>query len=371
MSLLEQGICLEEALQAFDFGGQVAGALRYGKGHINDTFAVYTQQPDDSAKRYLLQRINTHVFKDAGGLMQNILGVTEYLRKIIIENGGDPNRETLTVVRDKGGNPYFTDSDGGKWRCYIFIEDAIGYQVAETPEIFKASANAFGNFTRLLESYPAETLHETIPKFHDTRDRFKKFEAALAADSLGRAKDCQAEIEFTLAHKDDCGKLMDLLDAGKLPLRVTHNDTKLNNILMDPATQKGVCVIDLDTVMPGLTLHDYGDSIRFGANTATEDEKDLGIVNFSLPLFETYTAGYLETAGSAMSAFEKELMPWGAKLMTLECGMRFLTDHLEGDTYFRTAREGHNLDRCRTQYKLVADMEELWSDMNQIIAKYL
>lgn len=370
MEFLEQGICLEEALSGFDFGGKVAGALRYGSGHINDTFAVYTQQADDSAKRFILQRINTNVFKDPIGLMQNIDGVTQYLRKQIEANGGDPDRETLTVLPAINGTPIYTTKDGGCWRCYLFVENTICYQVAETPELFNASGKAFGNFARLLENYPADTLHETIAHFHDTRVRYHNFVLALEADKLGRAKDCQKEIDFALAHKEDCAVLMDQLEAGELPLRVTHNDTKLNNILMDPITNQGVCIIDLDTVMPGLLLNDFGDSIRFGANHSAEDEKDLSKVNFSLPLYETYTQGYLETAGSAMTVNEKELLPWGAKLMTLECGLRFLTDYLEGDVYFKTHREGQNLDRCRTQFKLVADMEENWDEMQAITKKY-
>lgn len=370
MSFLEQGICLEEALAGFDFGGEVAGALRYGAGHINDTFAVYTQQKDGTGKRFILQRINTHVFKNPVELMENIDGVTQYLRKKIIENGGDPDRETLTVLPSVHGTPIFTTPDGGAWRCYLFVEDTICYQVAETPELFNASGKAFGNFARLLEEYPAETLHETIPNFHDTRVRFRNFVQALEQDKLKRAAQCGAEIEFALAHKDDCAVLMDLLENGELPLRVTHNDTKLNNILMDPKTNQGVCIIDLDTVMPGLLLNDFGDSIRFGANHSAEDEKDLSKVNFSLPLYETYTQGYLQTAGSAMTAKEKEMLPWGAKLMTLECGLRFLTDFLEGDVYFKTHREGQNLDRARTQFKLVADMEDCWQQMQEIAKKY-
>lgn len=371
MSFLEKGIGLEDALQAFDFGGQVAGALRFGEGHINDTFAAYTQQQDTTCKRFILQRINTRIFTDPAGLMENIVGVTSYLRKEIEESGGDPDRETLTVLATKEGKEYYTSPENHVWRAYLFVEDAVCYQTAESPELFAASARAFGNFTRLLEGYPAHTLHETIAKFHDTRVRFQNFKKALEADSQGRAKDCPAEIDFVLAREKDCAVLMDLLDAGQLPLRVTHNDTKLNNVLMDPVKVEGVCVIDLDTVMPGLSLHDFGDSIRFGASTAAEDEPDLSKVSFSLPLYETYTAAYLEVAGGAMTDKEKEMMPWGAKLMTLECGMRFLTDYLEGDHYFRTHREGHNLDRCRTQLKLVADMEQCWSQMEAVVQKYI
>lgn len=370
MQLLEQGICLEEALCAWDFGGQVAGALRYGKGHINDTFCVYIQTHEGDGARYILQRINTDVFKKPDELMENIVGVTDYLRNIVIKSGGDPARETMTVLRTKENKTYFTDSCGKAWRVYPFVEGTICLQTAETPQLFHAAARAFGRFQRLLAEYPADTLHETIEYFHDTRVRFQNFKKALEADKLGRAKNVQKEIEFVLAREDDCGVLMNLLDAGELPLRVTHNDTKLNNILIDKKSGEGVCVIDLDTVMPGLSLHDFGDSIRFGANHSAEDEKDLERVEFDLPLFETYAQGFLSAAGGALTVKEKEYLPWGAKLMTLECGMRFLTDYLEGDTYFKVKREEQNFDRCRTQFKLVADMERDWDEIQAIIKKY-
>jgi hypothetical protein len=369
MQLLEQGIGLEQALAAWDFGGQVAGALRFGKGHINDTFAVYTQQADTTCRRFILQRINTRVFTDPAGLMENITGVTGYLRGAIAGAGGDPNRETLTVAPTKEGKSFFTAENGDAWRVYYFIEDAVCYQTAETPELFRVSAVAFGNFARQLQNYPAHTLRETIPNFHHTPTRFKALQRAIAANSQNRAKACAAEIEFALAREADCAVLTNLQEKGELPLRVTHNDTKLNNIMIDPKTMRGVCVIDLDTVMPGLWLNDYGDSIRFGAHGATEDERDLGKVSLSLPLFETYTDGYLEAAGPVLTPLEKELMPWGARLMTLECGIRFLADFLEGDVYFKTARPAHNLDRCRTQFKLVTDMERAWDEINAIVKR--
>lgn len=361
---------LGEALAAWDWNGQVAGALRYGAGHINDTFCVYVQDEAGDCVRYILQRINTNTFKDPKGLMENICGVTGYLRRMIEEQGGDAMRETMNVVPTRDGQPYYADTDGGAWRVYTFVEGTVCLQKAETPEDFYESAVAFGNFQRQLAGYDASTLHETIARFHDTVSRYENFEKALAADVCGRAAGVQAEIEFVKARKADCGYMVGLLARGELPLRVTHNDTKLNNILMDKATRKGICVIDLDTVMPGLAANDYGDSIRFGANDCAEDEPDLARVNFSLPLFESYTKGFLQAAGGALTPLEKETLPWGAKLMTLECGIRFLTDYLEGDHYFRTHREGQNLDRCRTQFKLVRDMEEQWGEMAAIVKKY-
>ena len=251
------------------------------------------------------------------------------------------------------------------------MEYTVCYQAAETPERVAASGRAFGRFQRLLRDYPADTLHETIPRFHDTEDRLRKFKAAVAADPMGRVKDCQEDIEFMLARDGDCSVALDALRAGMLPLRVTHNDTKLNNVLMDAETGEALCVIDLDTVMPGLAINDFGDSIRFGANHSAEDEPDLSKVNFDIGLFETYTAAILAEAGGALTEAEIRYLPWGAKLMTLECGIRFLTDHLEGDRYFHISRPGQNLDRARTQRKLVADMEQCWDRLNAIVARYL
>lgn len=370
MALCKAEETLSEALTGFDFGGQIVGAVRYGKGHINDTFCVYTQDEAGDCVRFILQRINTNTFTDPDGLMENIVGVTDYLRGIIEKNGGDIARETITVQRTKEGKYYYRDSQGGCWRVYPFVEGTVCLQAVEDPEQFYQSAVAFGNFQRLLAGYDASTLHETIAKFHDTRNRFVNFKKALEADVCGRAKDVQPEIDFVLAREKDCAVLMDQLEAGKLPLRVTHNDTKLNNILMDKKTGTGICVIDLDTVMPGLALNDFGDSIRFGANHCAEDEKDLSKVNFDLDLFEIYTKGFLEAAGDALTTAEKENLPWGAKLMTLECGIRFLTDYLEGDHYFRVHRKGQNLDRCRTQFKLVSDMEANWDKMSAISLQY-
>ncbi len=361
---------IQQALAAFDFGGQIVGAVRYGQGHINDTFCVYVQDEEGECVRFILQRMSAAAFKHPDQLMQNICGVTEHLRKKIIAQGGDPARETMTVKNTRDDKPFFTDDEGGAWRVYPFVENTKCLQVAETPELFYASAKAFGHFQSQLSDYPASTLFETIEKFHDTENRFANFEKALAADVMGRAATAQPEIDFVLAHKADCSVALDALRSGKLPLRVTHNDTKLNNVLMDKTTNEGICVIDLDTTMPGLSINDFGDSIRFGANHSAEDERDLSKVNFDIDLFDIYTKGFLEGAGGALTPAELEYLPWGAKLMTLECGIRFLTDYLEGDHYFRIHRDGQNLDRCRTQFKLVRDMEEQWADMEAVIKKY-
>jgi len=355
---------LNESLAAFDFGAPAVETVRFGEGHINDTFAVRTQ----SGKRFILQRISPAAFKQPGQLMENITGVTQYLERIISQSGGDPNRETLRVLRARDGASCFYDSAGCCWRAFPFIEETICCQSADTPELFAASGRAFGRFQQLLRDYPAETLHETIPNFHNTEDRLAKLKAAVAEDPLGRAGDCRAEIDFMLEREADCSVTLQALREGALPLRVTHNDTKLNNVLMDETTGEGLCIIDLDTVMPGLAVNDFGDSIRFGANHCAEDETDLSKVALDLDLFQVYTAAFLEGTGGALTRAEIEYLPWGAKLMTLECGMRFLTDHLVGDVYFHISRPGQNLDRCRTQCKLVSDMERHWEQMKQIVA---
>ena len=361
---------LQAALGAFDFGGEVVGAVRYGMGHINDTFCVHTQPGEDPCRRFILQRISSGAFHHPDQLMENIVGVTSFLSKEIAAAGGDPARETMQVVPTKDGKSFYADAEGGAWRVYPFIEDTVCLQAAETPELFEASAFAFGNFQRMLKDYPADTLYVTIPHFHDTEDRLRKLKAAVAADVMGRVKDVQPELDFVAAREADCSVALQALRDGKLPLRVTHNDTKLNNVLIDRESGKGICVIDLDTVMPGLSINDFGDSIRFGANHSAEDERDLSKVNFDISLFDVYTRGYLEGAAGALTDAELDYLPWGAKLMTLECGIRFLTDYLEGDHYFRTHREGQNLDRCRTQFKLVSDYEKQWDDMKAVVDKY-
>ncbi len=361
---------LGEVLSSFDLSAPVVGAVRFGQGHINDTFVVHTQPEDRCCRRFILQRMSPAAFKRPDQLMENIIGVTDYLGREIGRHGGDRSREALEVIRPRSGAPYYTDSQGGAWRVYPFVEGTVCYQSAETPELFAASGRAFGRFQRLLQGYPAATLHETIPRFHDTEDRLSKLKAAVAEDKLGRVKECREEIDFMLSREADCSVALQALREGKLPLRVTHNDTKLNNVLMDEKTGEGVCIIDLDTVMPGLAINDFGDSIRFGANHCAEDERDLSKVSLDVDLFRVYTQAFLEGAEGSLTAQEVAYLPWGAKLMTLECGMRFLTDHLVGDEYFHISREGQNLDRCRTQCKLVKDMEDRWAELEAIVAQY-
>ena len=353
------------AASAFDFGGpMVCDPHHYGEGHINDTYVVWRA---DHTKRFILQRINTDTFTDPAGLMENICGVTRHLRTKIQAEGGDPGRECLNVIPTLSGAAYYIDSEGNAWRAYDFVENTVCLQQVGCEADFRTVAETLGKFQNQLADYPASTLHETIARFHDTPNRYANFEKALAADALGRAKTIAPEIAFIHAREKDCHVLLGQLAAGEIPLRVTHNDTKINNVLLDEATGKGICVIDLDTVMPGLSAYDFGDSIRTGANDCAEDEPDQSKVHFDLHLYEVFAKGYLSTAGSTMHTAEKRSLAWGAKLMTLECGIRFLTDYLEGDHYFHIARPDHNLDRARTQFTLVQQMEEVFDQMLEIV----
>ena len=356
---------LYAATSAFDFGGpMVCDPHHYGEGHINDTFVVWRA---DHTKRFILQRINTDTFTDPAGLMENICGVTRHLRTKIQAEGGDPGRECLNVIPTLSGAAYYIDSEGNAWRAYDFVENTVCLQQVGCEADFRTVAETLGKFQNQLADYPASTLHETIARFHDTPNRYANFEKALAADALGRAKTIAPEIAFIHAREKDCHVLLDQLAAGEIPLRVTHNDTKINNVLLDEATGKGICVIDLDTVMPGLSAYDFGDSIRTGANDCAEDEPDQSKVHFDLHLYEVFAKGYLSTAGSTMHTAEKRSLAWGARLMTLECGIRFLTDYLEGDHYFHIARPNHNLDRARTQFTLVRQMEDVFDQMTAIV----
>ena len=360
---------ISQILAAYALPGTVADVARHGKGHINDTFCVVCRMPEGGTARFILQRLSQAAFPHPEEVMENFVGITSYLRREILAEGGDPLRETLSLVKTGDGADFVTDAEGRAWRLMPFIENAECYQSA-TPELFAASGRAFGRFQYMLRDYPARTLHETIPHFHDTESRFEQFLAALEADKMNRAEGVSPEIQFILRRKADCGVALRALREGKLPLRVTHNDTKLNNILIDRDTHEGICIIDLDTTMPGLAINDFGDSIRFGANHCLEDEQDLTKVNFDISLYEVFTRGFLEGARGSLTSAELEYLPWGARLMTLECGIRFLTDYLDGDHYFHVSHPRQNLDRARTQLKLVKDMEEQFDAMGAVVAKY-
>lgn len=353
---------LNEVMRHFKANSNVSP---YGEGHINDTFLA-----DSSPYRYLLQRINHNIFKDVDGLMNNIVAVTDYLREVITKEGGNPDRETLTVIRTTDDKNYYCSPEGKYYRMYIYIEDSVAYQQVENKEQFYHAAKAFGKFQNQLAGFDASRLNETIPDFHNTRARFAQLKEAIKNDKAGRLKEVQAEVEFALARENEVGIVVDAIERGEIPLRVTHNDTKLNNVLFDNKTDEAVCVIDLDTVMPGSMLYDYGDSIRFGASSGPEDEKDLDKIYCDLELFDAYTKGFLEELSDSITEKELDLLPFSARLMTYECGIRFLADYLNGDTYFKIHYPEQNLDRCRTQFKLVADMEKKDAQMTEIVNKY-
>ncbi|MDL2249975.1 hypothetical protein M2145_000275 [Lachnospiraceae bacterium PF1-21] len=361
---------LKEVRENFQFEGTLIYEGLYGSGHINDTFLLVYEIAEMGQIKVILQRMNNEVFLKPVELMENIVGVTTYLRERIIEHGGNPERETLNVIPTISEQPYYVDSEGDYWRSYKYITDATSYDVVEKPEHFYESAVAFGNFQYLLDGYQADTLHETIKGFHDTRARVVALKRAIESDIMGRAAFVQNEIAFALEREELGNYLGELLLIGDLPLRVTHNDTKFNNIMIDNKTGHGICVIDLDTVMPGLAVNDFGDAIRFGASTAVEDEQDLTKVACDMELFALFTKGFIKGCGGKLTPQEIESLPMGAKVMTYECGVRFLTDYLQGDIYFKTHRKGHNLDRCRTQFKLVEDMEAKWEIMQEIVKKY-
>ena len=352
---------MEEIALQFALDGSPISCRIFGEGHVNRTYRIVT----DHGKHYILQHVSGTAFHDVPGLMENVARVTEVLAR----NSADP-RESLRLISTYDGVNWVRDREGEYWRVYEFVEDSLCLQAAESPADFYESAVAFGRFQHMLRDFPIDTLHETIPNFHNTPDRFRIFHETLAADPCGRAADVKREIDFFLAREEESGALQAMRESGELPLRVTHNDTKLNNVLLDAATRKALCVIDLDTVMPGLVAYDFGDAIRFGASTGAEDEKDLSKIEMDLSLFATFADGFIPACGG-LTPREIETLPLGAKLMTLECGLRFLTDYLDGDHYFGIARPEHNLDRARTQIKLVEDMEAKWDAMQAVIQNYM
>lgn len=334
-------------------------------GHINLTYFVNCS----GAFRYVMQRINTNIFTKPDELIENILNVTEFIRSKLDAAGRDTKREVLRLIPTTDGKYIYRDSEGGVWRLYDAITNARTYQSADIPGLFYSSAYAFGSFQRQLADFPAEKLHETIVNFHNTVSRYADFEKAVSEDRAGRASSVPDDIAFVREHKDLCSYIVDRIASGEYPLRVTHNDTKLNNVMIDDDTHEALCVIDLDTVMPGSVLYDFGDSIRFGASSATEDEHDLSKVYMKPDLFEEYLRGFLAGLENSLTEAEIDGLPYGAIVITFETGIRFLTDYLNGDTYFATHYEGQNLYRTRTQFKLVADMLGKLPQMMEIVNK--
>lgn len=342
----------------FQLDGIPVSCVQSGNGHINETYLLVTNRPH----AYILQKINHHVFPDIPRLMKNLIAVTDHLRR------QDPDRNhVLTLVPTVDGAPYLQTPSREYWRLYEYIYDSISQDIPETPDDFRQSGMAFGQFQNQLSDFPADTLAETIPHFHDTPHRYGQFHQALRENRAGRRDAVRAETDWFLSREEQASRLMALYRQGALSLRVTHNDTKMNNVLLHYRTRTPLCIIDLDTVMPGLVANDFGDSIRFGANTAAEDETDLDRVSLSLPMYRAYAQGFLKACGKALTRCERESLPLGAHMMTLECGLRFLTDYLNGDIYFHIRRPSHNLDRARTQIRLAQDMESKMTDMQSIV----
>ena len=359
-------IDLQPIAAHFAIEGRFLMAEPYGCGHINSTYCLYYDRESLPPTRVILQRINTDIFRDTEGLMNNIALVTDHIRS---KNADSPDRDrcTLTVIPTTEGALFYRTEAGDCYRAYVFVENSFSLQQVENAAQFESLAATFGTFQNQLADFDASQLTESIPDFHNTEKRYEAFEKAVEANLAGRAEGVAAEIAFARARRADASRLLEEWKAGRLPLRVTHNDTKLNNVLFDAESGQALCVIDLDTVMPGLVHYDFGDSIRFGASTAPEDEKDLRKVEMDLSLFEAYTRGFLATCGKTLTEEEIAYLPFSAKLLTYECGIRFLTDYLNGDTYFKIHYPDQNLDRCRTQFKLVADMEEKMEAMQQIV----
>jgi aminoglycoside phosphotransferase (APT) family kinase protein len=357
---------LNEVRKYFMVLGDFVSAAPYGSGHINDTYRVVLDQGGTEI-HYIFQRINHNIFKNPPQLMDNIDRVTSHIFTKIREQESEATRHSLYLIKSHDGKCYAQDADGNYWRAYIFIEKAQTYDIIETPEQAYQAARAFGEFQKDLVDIPRARLHETIPDFHNTPKRLATLEEAIKADAKDRVKDVQAEIDFVMKRKEEVSILLDLNAKGEIPERITHNDTKLNNVMIDDKTGEGVCVIDLDTVMPGLVHYDFGDMVRTSTSPAAEDEKDLSKVKMQFHMFEALLRGYMSTAGDFLTPTEREYLPFSGKLITLEIGIRFLTDYLQGDVYFKTHREGHNLDRCRTQFKLVESIEEQMDKMMDLL----
>ena len=349
----------------FQIEGELTALTPYGSGHINDTYCAVFNQAGGPA-RFILQRINTHIFRNPVALMENVERVTAHLaaKSATVPDRG---RRVLTLIPARDGQPMYVDEEDGYWRAYRLIEGAHSYDAVESAQQAFQAACAFGHFQQQLADLPAPPLHATIPGFHDTPKRFAAFEHAVSTDLFGRANSAGAEIDFAFAHQSVAGLLL----CANLPQRVTHNDTKFNNVLLDDTTGEAICVIDLDTVMPGLALYDFGDMVRTATSPAMEDEQDLDKVTMQFPMFEALVRGYLTSAGSFLTLAEKQHLVASGKVIAFEQGIRFLTDHLAGDAYYKIHRDGHNLDRCRTQFKLIESIEEQEEQMNLLISKLL
>lgn len=349
---------MKQVIRQFNFRGTPISCEPYGNGHINRTYRIVC----DNGEEYILQRVNQVAFRHPEQLIENIDAVTQYIAAL-------PNAEqrTLHLIPAKNGQKYCYDTNGDFWRAYDFISGGVCLEMPRDENDFYQAAVAFGSFQKALSDFPAQTLYETIPHFHDTVDRFRQLHESVAADPLGRCAEVKTELDFLFARENELGELCRMQSCGALPLRVTHNDTKLNNVLFDAESGKPLCVLDLDTVMPGLAACDFGDAVRFGASSAAEDELDLDKVYMRPEMYRAFLQGYLDACGSTLTEAEIRSLPLGAKVMTAEVGLRFLKDYIDGDVYFSIHYPRQNLDRARTQLKLVWDMEQKWDDMQRIL----
>lgn len=356
---------VENAIKHYPQCGKVISYTRITQGHINDTFRV-----DAENGVFLLQKVSAVAFKEPLKVMKNIVGVTRFLHDKIVEEGGDPMKGCLNLLVSSEGTPYWLNEKGQVWRMYYFVE-GISFDTPKNPEMFGKAAEAFGRFQHLLEEFPANELEEVIPHFHDTPKRFAALEEAIAKDAMGRKKEVEDLIRIAYERKDRIHRIVDGLASGELPLRTTHNDTKLNNIMFDEKGEEPLCILDLDTIMPGSALYDFGDSIRFGANTCAEDERDTSKIHFNLEMFKAYAQGFIKGAEGSLTEKEIRLFPYSAWLLTFECGIRFLTDYLNGDVYFHIDCPDHNLVRAKDQFALFLDMERHQEDADRIIEELL
>lgn len=353
----------------FAIEGEFIEGSEIESGHINSTYRVTFEASGGFRQRYILQKINANVFKDPEAVMRNVECVTRHINHKVMRVKKDMGGQTLNLYPGREGKAWVTAPDGGIWRCYNSIEGCVTYDIIENTRQAYQAAKAFGSFQDLVSDLPATSVEETIPDFHHTRKRYLALLAAIEADPLGRAASVQAEIDFVKRRESLTGAIVDLLESGRIPWRITHNDTKINNVMIDAETDQAVCVIDLDTVMPGASLYDFGDMIRSATSPAAEDEQDLSKVAMQMPMFEALVEGYLDAANGFLNDDEASHLVVAGMVITLETGMRFLTDHLLGDTYFKIHRPGHNLDRCRTQFRLVECIEEQRDAMERFVGK--